>query len=62
MSPPFKRLAGFCGESTMLTFVLGMLAGVLVWSAFVVNQVQTLAGDARQIVEEFLDSLPPFFF
>ena len=45
----------------MLTFVLGMLAGVLVWSAIVVNQVQTLAGDARQIVEEFLDSLPPFF-
>ena len=46
----------------LLTFVLGMLAGALVLSAIVVNQVQTLAGDARQIVEQFLDSLPPFFF
>ena len=45
-----------------LTFLLGMMAGALLLSSIVVNQVQTLAGDARQTIEQFLDSLPPFFF
>lgn len=46
----------------LITFLLGMLAGALVLSAIVVSQIQTLAGDARQNVEQFLDSLPPFLF